>query len=184
MKYKKLELLSEKANNCTKCPELVVSRNKVVFGEGNPDAEILLLGEAAGSDENQQGRPFVGKSGKLLDNIIKACGWKREDLYICNTVCCRPPQNRIPKKEELNNCSMFLDLQIETVNPKYIVCLGSVASNALIGLSTSQARGKWHSYKHYKVLVIWHPSYLLRNPDKKKEVWGDLQLLLCDMRQP
>ena len=142
----------------------------------------LFIGEAPGREEDKQGKPFVGKAGQLLDNILKACKWERQDVFIANVIKCRPPQNRVPKPEEIANCSGFLEKQIEVVNPEYIVCLGSVASNAIVGIPVSQARGKWFNYKHHKVICTYHPAYLLRNKEAKKLVWDDLSLLLQDMR--
>jgi uracil-DNA glycosylase family 4 len=164
--------------DCIKCKELCLTRNQTVFGKGNPNAKILLLGEAAGREEDQTGIPFVGRAGQLLDNILKSCGWSLDDVYICNVIKCRPPQNRLPSPEEIENCSGFLRKQIEVVNPKFIVCLGSVASQALVGLPVGKAREKWHVYENYDVICSYHPAYLLRNPAAKELVWKDLQPLI------
>ena len=188
-----LEVLKEKKRifvkmrdevaDCVLCPQLCSTRHQTVFGDGNVMSRVMFIGESPGKEEDKEGVPFVGKSGQLLNNILSAIECKREDVYIANVIKCRPPQNRVPKFEEIANCSDFLMRQIEVVNPKYIVCLGSVASNTIVGLPVSQARGKWFSYKHHKVLSTFHPAYLLRKPEAKKLVWEDLQLLLEDMRK-
>jgi len=183
-KSQKLSLLDEKVKSCTKCKDLVESRTQTVFGDGNPEADVLILSEAPGKDEDEQGIPFVGRAGKLLDNIIEACGWKREDVYICNILKCRPPGNRNPNEDEAENCRAFLDLQIKIVNPKYIVCLGAVAAQNLLNIESpiGRMRGQWHTYNTAKVLCTYHPAYLLRNPAAKKSVWEDLQILLKEMK--
>jgi uracil-DNA glycosylase len=179
-KITELALFREEVSHCELCPDLVVSRIKTVFGEGNPDARLVLCGEGPGSAESKSGRPFVGVSGKLLDNIIKACGWKREDLYILNVVCCRPPNNRVPTKTEAKNCRRYLDVQIDLVAPEWIVCLGATAASNLLGVGpyVSPLRGKIFTYKMAQVVVTWHPSYLLQNPSAKRETWQDLQVVI------
>jgi uracil-DNA glycosylase len=174
--------LSEEVADCVKCPHLCSTRHQTVFADGNPMSRVMFIGEAPGKDEDRQGKPFVGKSGQLLDNILKACKWERSDVFIANILKCRPPHNRLPESEEIANCAGFLERQIEVVNPEYIVCLGSVASTAIVGLPINQARGKWFAYKGIKVLCTYHPAYLIRNHEAKKMVWDDLQLLLKDMR--
>lgn len=181
---KQLDLIDEKVKTCTFCEELAVVRNKTVFGKGNPNADILFLGEAPGRDEDEQGIPFVGKSGRLLNNIIKGVNWNVDDVYICNIVKCRPPGNRNPKNDEASNCRGFLDLQIKVIDPKYIICLGKVASFYLLDVaSTGRTMSQFtigpyrkiiHTSGKYKVLCTYHPSFLLRNPSAKKEVWEDL----------
>ncbi|MCA9081525.1 MAG: uracil-DNA glycosylase [Planctomycetaceae bacterium] len=168
---------------CTRCPELARGRTQTVFGVGNPQARVMFVGEAPGADEDRQGEPFVGKAGQLLNKIIGACGWQREELYICNILRCRPPGNRTPEKAEADNCREFLDAQIQLVQPEYIVCWGSCAANNLLGEVTpiGRMRGRWYHYASAKVLCTYHPSYLLRNPDAKKPVWEDMKLLLADM---
>jgi len=186
-KIELLNILSEKVVNCTKCSDLVANRTQTVFGDGNPGARILFLGEAPGRDEDEQGVPFIGRAGKLLTNIIEGSGWKREDVYICNTVKCRPPSNRNPTEEEAKNCEPFLKMQIRIIAPKYIVCLGTVAAQNLLKTDEriGALRGVWHSYKEppieAKVLCTYHPAYLLRNKEAKKDVWDDLQLLIKDL---
>lgn len=166
-----------------RCPQLCSTRNQTVFADGNPMARLMFIGEAPGREEDRQGKPFVGRAGMLLDNILKACQLSRDDVYIANVIKCRPPHNRVPKPEEIANCTGYLEKQIEVVNPDYIICLGSVASMFLVGIPVSQARGQWFSYKHHKVLCTWHPAYLLRNEEAKKEVWKDLQLLLKELKR-
>ena len=175
-----LKLVEDQVKSCTKCEHLVKSRTNVVFGEGNPYADIMFIGEAPGKEEDTHGRPFIGPAGRLLDNIIKACRWKRDNVYICNVLRCRPPKNRIPTEMECRNCRPYLDKQIEIVNPSYIVCLGTTASQSIVKLPISSARGRFFFYDNRKVLCTYHPSYLLRNEQAKKLVWEDLQLILKD----
>lgn len=182
----KLELLREKVATCEKCPVLAETRNKTVFGEGNPHAEVLFLGEAPGANEDQEGRPFVGKAGQLLTNILQSCGIRREDIYIANICKCRPPSNRVPSEQEATNCRPFLDLQLTVIKPKIIVCLGSVAAQNLLRTKTgiSKLRGEFHEITDpikAKVLCTWHPAYLLRNPAEKQGTWDDMQLLLREL---
>ncbi|WP_417849580.1 uracil-DNA glycosylase [Thalassoglobus sp.] len=175
--------LAARVANCTRCQELASTRTQTVFGVGNPEAKVMFIGEAPGADEDRQGEPFVGKAGQLLTKIIGACGWTREELYICNILRCRPPGNRNPTSEEANNCREYLDGQISIVDPDYIVCWGGVAVNNLLGVESpvGQMRGKFHQHGRAKVLCTYHPSYLLRNPSAKKPVWEDMQFLLADM---
>lgn len=184
----KLQILNERVCACTKCPALVENRNKTVFGDGNPEAKVVFLGEAPGADEDQQGIPFVGKAGKLLSNIMEACGLNRENCYILNTIKCRPPGNRNPAPVEANNCRPFLDLQLKIIAPKIIVALGNVAAQNILNTSdgiTRLRQNNWHTIDEpikAKVLCTFHPAYLLRNPPAKEHVWNDLQLLLKEMR--
>jgi uracil-DNA glycosylase len=168
---------------CRRCQELAGARTQTVFGVGSPTARIMFIGEAPGADEDRLGEPFVGKAGQLLNEIIKACRMKREDIYICNILRCRPPGNRLPSLEEAENCREFLDGQIAIVNPEYIVCWGSCAAKNLLGTeeAISKMRGKFYTYGRAKVLCTFHPSYLLRNPAAKKDVWDDLKFLFRDM---
>lgn len=154
-----------------------------MFGVGNPEAKIMFVGEAPGADEDKQGEPFVGKSGQLLNDIIKACRMKREDIYICNVLRCRPPGNRLPAPDEAANCREFLDGQIAHVNPEYIVCWGACAAQNLLGVTESigKMRGRFFAYGKAKVLCTYHPSYLMRNPAAKKDVWEDMKRLFLDM---
>jgi len=186
-KIELLNILNEKVCQCTKCPELVENRTQTVLHSGNPNAKILFLAEAPGRDEDEQGEVLVGRAGKLFTNIIKACGWTREDVYCCNILKCRPPHNRTPTSQEAQNCEPFLKLQIRIVNPKYIVCLGSVAAQNLLKTEEriTHLRGRWFQYVdrsvNAKVLCSYHPSYLLRNQSAKEDVWEDLQLLIKEI---
>lgn len=179
----RLQALATQVTACTRCRELAATRKQTVFGVGDPQARVLFIGEAPGADEDQQGEPFVGKAGQLLNRIIVACGWRREQIYICNVLRCRPPGNRTPAPEEAANCREYLDGQIAIVDPEYIVCWGSVAAQNL--LRTEEAigrlRGRWFEYGRAKVLCTYHPSYLLRNPSAKRHVWEDMQRLLKAM---
>lgn len=179
-----LAALAERVKNCTRCQELVATRTKTVFGVGNPQAKILFLGGAPGADEDAQGEPFVGESGKLLnDIIIKGCRIQREEIYICNVIRCRPPGNRQPATEEAENCREYLDGQIAHVNPEYIVCWGTCAAQNLLGTTENigKLRGKFFTYGRAKVLCTYHPDYLRRNPTAKGDVWRDMQMLFLDM---
>lgn len=179
----KLTSLAARVAACQKCQELAETRTQTVFGVGNPEARILFIGEAPGADEDKQGEPFVGRAGKLLTDIITAMKLTREEIYICNILRCRPPGNRNPSATEAENCREFLDGQIETVAPEYIVCWGSVAAKNLLDTDTAigRMRGKFYEYGSAKVLCTYHPSYLLRNPSAKKEVWKDMKFLMKDM---
>lgn len=178
-----LEVLSEEVVACRLCRELAETRTQTVFGVGDPEARILFVGEAPGADEDRLGEPFVGRAGKLLDQIIEACGMRREQIYICNILKCRPPGNRNPTPDEAGNCRKFLDAQIAAVRPEYIVCWGSVAAKNLLDSTETigRMRRKFFEYAGAKVLCTYHPSYLLRNPSAKKDVWEDMQLLFAEM---
>jgi uracil-DNA glycosylase family 4 len=182
-KSEKLNLIVEKISQCEKCPAFKETTIKKAPGDGNPHAKIVILGEALGQAETEQGKSFVGKSGKLLSNILTACGINREDIFITNIVKCRPPGNRAPTPEESKNCRGFLDLQLKVIAPKFIVCLGTTATQNLLGVDVpiTQMRGKWHEYQGIRVLPTFHPSYLLRQPAKKADVWEDFQLLLREI---
>lgn len=180
-----LQILATEAAACTKCPELVQSRTQVVLWEGNPTTQIMIIGESAGQEEDKNGKPFCGRSGELLTNILKACNINREDVLITNTILCHPPKNRNPTPIEAANCRHFLDEQINIIKPKYIICLGAVAAQNLLNTEDkiSSLRGRWHDYKGIKVLATYHPSFLLRTGDRSKQaVWDDLQLLLQEMK--
>ncbi len=182
-RVKRLAELKTCVAGCTKCGELARTRTQTVFGVGNPNAKILFIGEAPGADEDAQGEPFVGKAGQKLNDIIAACKLKREDIYICNILRCRPPGNRLPAPEEAANCREWLDGQIAVVNPDYIVCWGSCAAQNLLSseLTIGKLRGRFYEYGRAKVLCTYHPSYLLRNPPAKKDVWEDMKFLFRDM---
>ncbi|MBA3314392.1 MAG: uracil-DNA glycosylase [Planctomycetaceae bacterium] len=178
-----LKVLSERVAGCVRCGELAATRTQTVFGVGNPEAAIFFLGEAPGADEDRIGEPFVGRAGQLLDKIIGACRLTRDDIYIGNILKCRPPGNRNPAPIEAANCREYLSAQIATVDPDYIVCWGRVAAENLLG--TKEAIGKlrkrFFTYGRAKVAVTYHPSYLLRNPPAKKDVWDDMKWLFRDM---
>ncbi|MDO8527064.1 MAG: uracil-DNA glycosylase [Deltaproteobacteria bacterium] len=171
-----LEQIRAEIGDCKRCP-LCEGRKNIVFGVGNPNAELMFVGEAPGRDEDAQGEPFVGRAGQLLNNIIKAMEMERSDVYIANIAKCRPPENRAPLPNEAATCIPFLHQQIETIKPKVIVCLGSVATKYLLETerSISTSRGQWFEFKGIKVMPTYHPAYLLRNPDAKKPVWEDMQ---------
>jgi DNA polymerase len=175
-----LERIREDLGECTRC-RLHERRHKIVFGTGNPAAKLVFVGEGPGADEDAQGLPFVGRAGKLLNQMIEAMGLKREDVYICNVVKCRPPENRAPEKDEVATCSPYLMRQIDAIRPQVIVCLGSIAAQTM--LSTNQGisrfRGQWLEFRGTRLLATYHPAYLLRNPAAKPEVWKDLQKVMA-----
>jgi uracil-DNA glycosylase len=174
-----LKIIREDIGDCTRC-RLHKGRTKLVFGVGNVNADIMFVGEGPGADEDAQGEPFVGRAGQLLNNMITAMGLKREDVYIANVVKCRPPGNRTPEKDECDTCSPFLMRQIDVIQPKAIVALGAVAAKNLLAMNDSMAnlRGRWYDFRDSKLLVTYHPAYLLRDPRQKKEAWKDLQLVM------
>jgi uracil-DNA glycosylase family 4 len=175
-----LELTRENLGECTRC-KLHKTRNKIVFGAGNPRAELLFVGEGPGHDEDMQGLPFVGRAGKLLTQMIEAMGLAREDVYIANVVKCRPPANRKPEEDEVATCSPYLFRQIDVIAPKAIVCLGATAAQALLKIQDpiSRYRGNWFDYRNTKLMATYHPAYLLRNPAAKADVWKDLQKVMA-----
>jgi uracil-DNA glycosylase family 4 len=170
----------EDLGECTRC-KLHGTRHKIVFGDGNPKAELVFVGEGPGADEDAQGLPFVGRAGKLLTQMIEAMGLQRKDVYICNVVKCRPPENRQPEEDEVRTCSPFLMRQIDAIAPRVIVCLGAVAAKTLLQTNRgiSQFRGEWLEFRGRKLLATYHPAYLLRNPPAKSEVWKDLQKVMA-----
>ena len=161
---------------CQKC-SLGATRTKFVFGVGNPNADLVLVGEAPGADEDQQGEPFVGRAGQLLNKILEAINFKREEVFICNILKCRPPNNRDPLPEEVASCEPYLWKQLELINPKLILCLGRIAAQVLLKTndSLSSMRGKVHDYRGIRLLVTYHPAALLRNPNWKRPAWEDVQ---------
>jgi uracil-DNA glycosylase len=169
--------------HCTLCHELAKNRTQTVFGTGNPKARLCFFGEAPGADEDRQGEPFVGAAGQLLNKILEACTLKREDVYILNVLKCRPPQNRTPLPEETANCRVFFERQLEIIQPEFICCLGAVASQALLRTTQSlgRLRGRFHDYRGIRVIVTYHPAYLLRSPDKKRDTWEDMKMLMREM---
>ncbi|MFP6618150.1 MAG: uracil-DNA glycosylase, partial [Pirellulaceae bacterium] len=178
-----LAVIQQEVRGCERCEQLVASRTQTVFGDGNPQARLCFLGEAPGRDEDKQGVPFVGRAGQLLNDIIEACTLKREDVYILNVIKCRPPENRNPAPEEAANCRGFLQAQLDAIQPEYICCLGTVASQNLLESKETigNLRGRFHDYQGIKVLATYHPAYLLRNPSAKRQVWDDMQVLMKDM---
>lgn len=165
-------------NTCMKCA-LGKTRRNFVFGVGNPDADLVLIGEAPGADEDEQGEPFVGRAGQLLNKILEAIRFKREDVYICNILKCRPPNNREPEPEEVACCEPYLWRQLELLKPKLVLCLGRVAAQVLLKTkeSLTALRSRTHEYQGITVMVTYHPAALLRNPHWKKFVWEDVQKL-------
>jgi DNA polymerase len=177
-----LELIREEIGDCTRCA-LHTGRHKIVFGDGDAAARLLFVGEGPGADEDAQGIPFVGKAGQLLNNMINAMGLKREQVYIANVVKCRPPANRTPEPDEANTCSPFLFRQIDVVRPEVIVALGATAATYLLGQRQPLAglRGRVHSFRGTKLIITYHPAYLLRDPRQKKEAWADLQIAMREL---
>ncbi len=171
-----LDEIRDKLGNCKRC-RLHQSRRSIVFGEGNEKARLMIIGEAPGFDEDIQGRPFVGKAGQLLTRILQSIKLKREDVYITNVVKCRPPQNRNPRPDEINSCNPFLMMQIKTISPKIICALGTFSAQTLLKTDSkiTALRGKIYDLEGIKVIPTYHPAYLLRNPDKKREVWEDMK---------
>jgi DNA polymerase len=178
-----LEILQQEVAGCTRCDELARARTQTVFGVGNPSARLCFLGEAPGADEDRFGEPFVGRAGQLLTKIIEACTLKREDGYILNMIKCRPPGNRNPLPDELNNCRGYLERQFDLIRPEFICCLGAVAAQNLLAttLSIGKLRGKVHRYRDAKVVCTYHPAFLLRSPSFKKESWEDMKFLMREM---
>jgi len=179
----RLNEIAGEVASCDLCQVLASSRKHTVPGEGNPAARVCFLGEAPGADEDASGMPFVGRAGQLLTKMIEACTFSRDDVFILNTVKCHPPGNRNPAHDEVENCRGYLERQLDIIQPEYIVCLGLVAAQTLLHskLSIGRLRNQFHAYRGSKVLVTYHPSYLLREPEVKKAAWADLQFLLRDM---
>jgi DNA polymerase len=190
-----LEVLAERVAGCTRCPALAATRTQTVFGVGKIDPDLCVVGEAPGADEDAQGEPFVGPAGQMLTRILAACGLKREDVFICNIIKCRPPRNRTPEAEEAHNCREYLERQLELVRPKFICAFGGTAAKYLLNTSRGigSLRGKLHDYQGIPVVCTYHPSYLLphrTNGDKEVErerkrlVWEDMKFLLAQMGRP
>jgi len=178
-----LRLIREDIGDCTRCRLSKQGRKQIVFGVGNPKADLMFIGEAPGADEDQQGEPFVGRAGQLLNNMIKAMGLRREDVYIANIIKCRPPGNRTPERDECETCSPFLMRQIAAIKPKAIVALGAVAAKTLLAINApmSEFRGRWFDFRGTKLAVTYHPAFLLRDPRQKKETWKDLQMVMKEL---
>ena len=175
-----LQVLREEVAGCQKCPQLASSRTQTVFGAGSAHARLCFFGEAPGADEDASGIPFVGRAGQLLTKIIEACTLSREEVYILNVLKCRPPENRRPLPEEVENCRSFFEHQLKIVQPEYICCLGASAAHALLETTDSigSLRKKWFEYQGSRVMCTYHPSYLLRNPSAKRDVWEDMKRLM------
>lgn len=173
-----LQELDTAINSCTECP-LGLTRNQFVFGTGNPNADLMIIGEAPGADEDAQGKPFVGRAGQLLTKILKAINFEREDVFIANILKCRPPGNRRPEKSEVDECEPYLKKQIDIIKPKFILSLGLTSVDTLLKKKhkMKDTRGKILSYHGIKLMVTYHPAALLRNPNWKKDTWEDVQLL-------
>jgi DNA polymerase len=169
--------------DCTRC-KLHSGRTHIVYGVGNPEATVMFVGEGPGADEDLQGEPFVGRAGQLLTQIIKAMGFAREEVYIANVVKCRPPGNRNPEPDEIARCEPFLHAQIAAIRPRVIVALGKFAAQTLLATDTpiSRLRGQFHSLRDIDVMPTFHPSYLLRNPAAKREVWEDMKMVIARLK--
>ena len=186
--------IRERVRACTKCAHLACSRTQTVFGVGNPDAELMFIGEAPGVDEDQQGEPFVGRAGQLLTRILKAMNFAREDVYIANILKCRPDTppgsfgNRPPTAAEMQTCRPYLVEQIEIIQPSVLVALGAVAVEGLLGVrgTMRELRGRWHTYNGISLMITYHPAYLLRNqaPSEKRKVWEDMLQVLERLERP
>jgi uracil-DNA glycosylase len=174
--------IREDIGDCTRC-KLHKARNKIVFADGNPKAKLVFVGEGPGRDEDMQGLPFVGRAGKLLTSMIEAMGLQRQDVYICNVVKCRPPENRLPEPDEIKTCSPFLFRQLDCVDPQVIVALGACAAQTLLQTTRgiSHFRGQWQEFRGRKLMATYHPAYLLRNPPAKADVWKDLQMVMAEL---
>lgn len=176
---KTLADLERLIQGCVRC-SLSVKRKNIVFGSGNPQADLVLVGEAPGREEDEKGYPFVGEAGRLLEKILFAMNLTREDVYICNVIKCRPPQNRDPQTDEINSCEPFLKQQLDIIKPKLIIALGRFATQTLLQTKApiSRLRGHWHEYEGVPLMPTFHPAYLLRNPSGKREVWEDMKQVL------
>lgn len=179
----RLGILNDEVRACRKCADIVCFRQQTVFGTGQLQPTVCFMGEAPGADEDRTGEPFVGRAGQLLTKIIEAMQLRRDDVFILNALKCRPPQNRTPVPEEIEQCHPFVEAQLEILQPKYIVCLGAVAVRSLLGLNlpVGSLRGRFHQYRQARVVVTYHPSYLLRNESAKKLVWQDMQMLMREI---
>lgn len=173
-----LETIRTDLGDCRRC-KLCSGRTNIVFGSGTPETRLVFVGEGPGADEDEQGLPFVGAAGQLLTKIIEAIQLKREQVYICNVVKCRPPGNRTPEEDEITACSPFLFRQIESIRPRVICCLGAVATQTILGTKAAvgKLRGRFHDFRGISVMPTWHPAYLLRNPAAKRDVWSDVRMI-------
>jgi uracil-DNA glycosylase len=177
-----LSLIREEIGDCHRC-KLSRTRTNIVFGSGNPNAELVFVGEAPGFDEDQQGLPFVGRAGQLLTKIIESINLTRDDVYICNILKCRPPDNRNPEPDEVLACGGFMKRQLATIRPKIVCCLGTFAAQTVLQttLSISKLRGSFHDVDGMRVIATFHPAYLLRSPDKKRDVWEDMKQIRAEL---
>jgi uracil-DNA glycosylase family 4 len=177
-----LEGIRAEIGDCQRC-KLAPCRTNIVFGSGNPNAELVFVGEAPGYDEDQQGLPFVGRAGQLLTKIIESINLKREDVYICNVLKCRPPENRNPEPDEVASCNPFLRKQLAAIRPKIVCCLGTFAAQTVLqtASSISKLRGKFFEMDAMRVIATFHPAYLLRSPEKKREVWEDMKQIRAEL---
>jgi len=177
-----LETIRTELGDCQRC-KLAPKRTNIVFGSGNPKAELVFVGEAPGSDEDQQGLPFVGRAGQLLTKIIESINLKREDVYICNVLKCRPPDNRNPEPDEVAACHPFMKKQLATIRPKVVCCLGTFAAQTVLQNASpiSKLRGQFFDLDGMRVIATFHPAYLLRSPDKKREVWEDMKQIRAEL---
>ncbi|HET7214048.1 MAG TPA: uracil-DNA glycosylase [Terriglobia bacterium] len=180
-----LEQIREDLGDCRRC-RLAAGRHSIVFGQGNPHAELVFVGEGPGADEDAQGLPFVGRAGRLLNKMIELAGMKREDVYICNIVKCRPPENRTPLPDEIETCSPFLLRQIRTIKPRLVCCLGSPAVKTLLGVKDgiTKIRGQFYDFQGAKALPTFHPAYILRNPREEKILREDFQKIVDFLKSP
>ena len=181
-----LKAIREDIGDCTRCKLHRMGRRQVVFGVGNPSADLMFVGEAPGGDEDMQGIPFVGRAGQLLTKIIEAIGLQREDVYIANVIKCRPPENRNPEPDEVETCEPFLFRQIDVIKPKVIVALGTFAAKALLKTQDpiSRLRGRVYNYRGAKLLPTFHPAFLLRSPERKRDVWEDMKKVRALLQEP
>jgi DNA polymerase len=177
-----LQTIRDELGDCQRC-KLAPKRTHIVFGSGNPNAELVFVGEAPGFDEDQQGLPFVGRAGQLLTKIIESIDLKREDVYICNVLKCRPPDNRNPEPDEVMACNPFLRKQLATIDPKIVCCLGTFAAQTVMQTASpiSKLRGRFHDIDGLRVIATFHPAYLLRSPDKKRDVWEDMKQIRAEL---
>ncbi|HEX4146327.1 MAG TPA: uracil-DNA glycosylase [Pirellulales bacterium] len=182
-KLAQLDVLRAEVAACTLCAELASTRTQTVFGVGDPNARLCFFGEAPGADEDRLGEPFVGRAGQLLDKIIEACGMRRQDVYICNVLRCRPPGNRTPAADEVANCRQHFQRQLAIVRPEFVCCLGTVAAQALLDTTETigRLRKKFFDRDGMRIICTYHPAYLLRNPAAKRDVWDDMKLLMAEM---
>jgi uracil-DNA glycosylase family 4 len=179
-RQRRLDALRAEVAGCTKCAELAAARHQTVFGTGHAAARICFMGEAPGADEDASGEPFVGRAGQLLTKIIEACTLSRESVFILNVLKCRPPGNRPPLPDEVAHCRGYFERQLAIIEPAFIVCLGTTAAQALLQTTATigKLRGEWHRHGNADVICTYHPSYLLRNPAAKRDVWEDMKRLM------